>query len=1449
MLTQNIQKTLNAPVTIRSVEYNFFNHIVLNDVVIGAQNGDTMIYIGRLDAVIHTISVKNRAIRISSINLDRLDFRLWVDTANIINFQYIVDLLEGDPTSTKPSWMFRIRRIALNDGRFSYSRAKPRNVEYGMNFDRMSVQKINAVINKFVKNRKGKLTFDIRYLSAIERSGFTLSDFASHVTIDRKEMKFNDLYAGTPLSKMNISVLRFSHRNYQDWSQGRFIHRVKLMLVLDKSRLHTGDLAFFAPRFHGYTQQIKCSGLASGTIADLKISKLNIRAAENTELLSDLRLTGLPNLKRTFIFHNIHEFITTADDIRQFNPSFFSSKPIDIPAQIDRMGMIRFTGNFTGFINDFVAFGKLSCDQGEVLSDICLKPDTSGLVTINGRIITRNLQTGTIINAKENFNHLNADIDVKGQWSKNDWTVALNGMVNKIHFNTYDYSGIWLNGTIGPRKYNGEFAIRDSNLTMNFKGRFDFSNRIPEFDFTAVVEKANLFPLHFSKRDTMASFQCLAECNVFSIDTVNMNGSVKITDACFTKKDRRLEINNLELLMNTRDDIDQIMLRSDYADGTITGHTHYPSLASGLRHMMSKYIPSWFDSVPALDTMNAFDCIIRTRNMKPVMQFFAPNVDISKNSIIRAHYQPESQTMDFHVSISNASWGSNRFINMNLDVQADTSELDYSLSADSVYLSRQILLESFSTTGTVQADSIRFALLWNNRNPYSNTLGSINATAFLRSNYPKKQPFIFINCMPSAIFYQDSLWILHRNSISIDTTAITFNHVILEKGNERVVVTGKISENKSDKLVINLKDITLEKFNLLLKDKGMMISGKTQGRVELTDYYHEPQFVSDFMIDTLRFNDETLGNTFLSTQWQSNDKCINLNCRSKRGNIVTLDIGGKYYPENKILDAEIHLDKLRLNILNPYLKFMKDIRGMASGFATLKGTGRDPVLNGNLVIQKGAFSIDYLKTRYSFTNSIEIKDNQLLLDNITLFDEDGNKATVNGEVITQRFKQWQFNLSIDSKKFMMLNTQPADNDYYYGKAMGSGLVKISGEPGKVMISVSAKTEDGSRFYIPMKSAESVQKNNFITFYSSTAKPKDDDDEKIILRDTLDASIAGLILDFDLELTPAMEVQIVFDSKMGDLIKGRGNGNLKLNINDKGKFEMFGKYSFTEGDYLFTLQNLINKKFDIQSGSVINWNGDPVDADIDMDAVYKLKTSLASLFNDTSATYKRRVPVECRIHLKGKLLAPEIEYAIVLPTVEPETQNQVASLIVNEDKRSVQFLSLLVLNSFYPDPDLVGAQAGSSSGMGYTGVGVTTSELLSNQLSNWLSKWSGNVDLGVNYRPGDQMMSDEYEVALSTQMFNNRVSIAGNLDMGGQYGTTEQTSSENIVGDFKVDVKLNRSGKLRVQAFNRSNDKLLYEDSRYKQGVGIFYREEFDSFKQVLKQYWNWMTGRSKRTPA
>jgi hypothetical protein len=318
--------------------------------------------------------------------------------------------------------------------------------------------------------------------------------------------------------------------------------------------------------------------------------------------------------------------------------------------------------------------------------------------------------------------------------------------------------------------------------------------------------------------------------------------------------------------------------------------------------------------------------------------------------------------------------------------------------------------------------------------------------------------------------------------------------------------------------------------------------------------------------------------------------------------------------------------------------------------------------------------------------------------------------------------------------------------------------------------------------------------------------------------------SNIELNFDLDVTPDAEVQLILDETSGGVIRGRGEGKLNISLNSRGDVRMAGNYVIDEGDYLFTLGSILNKRFAVEEGGTVSWNGPIEDASMNLRALYRTKAALSEIFGEEESELKVKLPVECILNLSGRLLNPSVSFDINLPTADERTRELLRVAIDTEEELSRQFLYLLVMNSFYTDPSLYNSgslppahRSGSPDRRCHQTLGVTTTtEMLSNQLSNWLSQISNDFDIGFNYRPGSELTDQEVELALSTQLLNDKVTVNGNVDVRGNQANT---SASNISGEFTVEVKL--TDMLRFKVFNRSNYNLYYQVHPYTQGVGLF----------------------------
>ena len=407
---------------------------------------------------------------------------------------------------------------------------------------------------------------------------------------------------------------------------------------------------------------------------------------------------------------------------------------------------------------------------------------------------------------------------------------------------------------------------------------------------------------------------------------------------------------------------------------------------------------------------------------------------------------------------------------------------------------------------------------------------------------------------------------------------------------------------------------------------------------------------------------------------------------------------------------------------------------------------------------------------------------------------------------------------------LILNTTERENKTFYGRVYGTGNVAVYGFINKLNMRIVNTTNRNTKFYLPLDGPAEIGESDFIQFVKK--------DTTVVKKET---ALTGFDLEMLIHATPDAQAQIIIDKAAGDVLNVQGQGDLKITLNTLGKFEMTGDYVFTDGDYLFTLENVINKKFELEAGSRISWSGNPLGAEIDVTASYRQRASIAPLLNDSTKT---RTPVDCKLIITGKLFSPTINFEIDFPNINSDDRSKINSVLSDEAELNRQVFSFLLFRTF-TKPLIYNTNGGGVTAGG--AAASTGSEMLSNRVSEFLNTYFGtltgirDLQLGLNYRPGTQTSSETVDLALSKQFLDNKVSVDGNF---GVNNNPTNGNSNGLIGDVNVDYKLSADGRFRLKGFNKSNDNTqsTLAGGYYTQGVGFFYRVEFETLRSLYKNY-------------
>lgn len=1441
-ITTHLSQEINSTISAGKVEFIFFNKVNLDDFLVKDKNDDTLLYTKKISVRIRKINNEKREYTLGKATLINPVFSLVKDSTGILNLRWYIDLLKRkDNAPVKSPVKVIINQADIRNGTFSFVNKFNKRIYKSMDYNNLLFGDINGTIEDlYIK--KDSSSFYVYNFSFRESKGFNVQKMNSDFAILNK----NIVRMSSAFINCDSSVIRLPFLEFHPDSGGsyrNFTKNVRLNILLDKSDVYAYDMEHFLAPIKGMHQSMNISARVFGIVEELRGRDINILYGDNSVLDCDFDLSGLPKHGNSFIYIGVNQLTTNTADIKSIILPWKSD--IKLPGYFDKMGTISFNGNFTGFTTDFVAYGKLSSDIGNIITDISLRPEGNNRFKIKGMVNSSGIDLGNITGNKNLFGTLSlkADVDMYA-YSLAKFSGEVNSIVDSVEINGYKYRNISLNGIINDKTWDGSVKVEDNNITMDLLGMLNFSSELPEFNFTLNLAKADLYKLNLDKSDSTSSVSMLMTANFKGNSIENLDGEIKLLNSSLMKYGNILELYDFSLRSFNENGIHTISLRTDYIDADVRGYFNPAGMSSFIGSARGKLMPSRY-TIPASKIPFTKDKLAFNINFKKTDQinnFFRTGLLISDKSSISGEIVSDT-IAEIRMDSKYLAVKGNTFNDLSVDIKLAPSVLTAGLKSSSLnFLTGQSELKGFSADFSTKPDNFIFNIYWDNKDPSVLSRGNFTAMGTsVKDVNDNHGSLIMIDIAPTDIYNRNSLWKISHSTVILDSNMVNINNLLIKNEASHYLVDGTLSENPEDTLSFEFKSIDISPANNFIRGKkgknnlSPELKGEINGKVLLTDIYHNPLIEGNLKINGFSVFRSEYGVLSLNSAWNNDRKVAEIHAENNLNGKKMIEVEGYYNPAGRMLDLTTTADKLPVDAANTaFSSVVSNVSGVTSGKIHLSGELNKLVLEGALMVENTSTKINFVQTSYKLNDSIRFDKNNISFRNFKLTDEKGNTAIVNGKVNHNYFKDFNTDISINFNNYMVLNTKPKDNDKFYGTAFITGIATIKTASNLTSIDVSLKTDRNTRLFVPLNKSETVSEYSFIEFVSPDAVAESDPEPVKNVQMPV-SSRAGIDLNIDLEITPDAEIQIIFDETVGDVIKASGSGNLNVNFAKKGNLEISGDYIIESGDYLFTLGNVLNKSFSIENGGKLSFSGDINNAEIDLKAIYKLKASLYEILQDER--FNERIPVECQIILTGKLFNPVVSFNIDLPSADEQRKTYLSNVITTEEELSRQFLYLLVMNSFYSDPNRI-SLTGSSPLINVPGIkgtsamAVTTTEMLSHQLSNWLSQISNDFDIGFVYRPGyKDINAQEVEVALSTQLLNNRVTINGNFDVRGTEGISG--TSDKITGDFDIEYKITE--KLRFRFFNRFNNPYTGKGAPYTQGFGLFFMKDFDKFSDLFRK--------------
>ena len=1443
--TEYLSEELGVKVQIDNLHIVFIDRVALDGVFIEDQEKDTLLHLNRLNLTLDKIDFLRNKYVIGETTIEGGLIHLKRDNQGVFNYQFLKDYFSKPKKKKKKSVSLNLHNVALKDVHFIYDDNRKERRIKGVDYWHIDANSITANLSD-IKFKNDVISAKLNGLSCVEKSGFTLNDLTTDVEISQKGVYLSALEIITAKSKINASKLNLKTTAYSNFLY--FVDSVKFDAKIDSSSLALDEVALFGYVLEGMNDRVSLKTEVHRTVKKLKLKNFDLNFKEKTRIKGTINLDDYRDFKNGF-FHEIIDYsyidFTELQTLRL--PNISPVKYISLDERTNRFGFIesidtRLDGSFDQFV---IAADKISTKIGVVQIDNGImfhaNPqnnsylfNTSNLEDLD--LTVDNFDIGAYTN-NQDIGTVNGKFALEGEIfnSKDIRFYKMTGDIDKIEYLNYPYSNISIfDGSFEKGILKGKVDIQDDNLKLIYDGILDFNGE-QRISFNVDLISAFLDRINLTTKNSFLRSN-------FNVDITGRNlneykGEVIVNGLIYKASGKEIKVPSMTLMINRSRTKDVLEIKSDIADVNIDGKIDFNQIMNDFKYQFSRIFPTLFTAdIRKNKRINDdnFNYSINIKEADDFLSIFLPDLKIANNTLIKGKYVGSTSNLTLEAKSSMVEYKDYKMNQFEINQIIDSNSVAATYYVEKFKFNDSIFFDNVYFKSTGSGIDLLHELSWE-----KNTQTPSMINWHTKINDWNHSNFILD---PSYFYIKNHRWdIAHTSSISVDHDTIMVDFFELTRGSQVVQIDGKVSNQPHHHLNFKIDEFDLNEISSFISPEHEM-EGKLNGWGFISDPFNEIQYIGDASLIDFYIDKREVGDIFVQSEWNNEKKSL-----AARGDLIykgnqTFNFDGDYYFDriSENLDFDLFFDYTDIQFTNAFMDpdVVSDIRGLLNGTIQLTGEFEKPKLEGEINLAGGSAYVDILGAHFGIDGLIEIDEYGFYINNIPVFDEEGNAGSLIGSIYHDYLTDFNFDLQFDLErdainkdpitpwkvvpleKFLVMNTPYSPENSYYGTGYVTGTANIFGYTDNLEINTDLKTKKGTWLNIPMYGAGEIEtENNFILFKEdeidssiSIAKPKID--------------FTGVDLNLNFEVTEDAELKIIFNDDLDDEIKARGNGNISIEVDNLGALKMDGVFTVKSGIYDFVM-GPVKQKFFIEEGGTINWTGNPYDANLNLRTFYRVNANIADISQDQIGSGSgAHQQILCYLDLTESLIQPTINFDIQAPQANDIARSLISRVNNDPAELNRQFFSLLLWKKFQ-------ALTGSTSADGSAAI-----DLVTNQLNSLLSMVSSDYKLNVNF-DSDKLTGDkQYEFGVSKGFLDDRLQLSGSFGVENQ--SIENQSSTNLIGDLNLEYLLNESGTFRVNIFNQSTDKTIIQSAKldpFTQGAGIHYKEDYDNAKDFkLLQY-------------
>ena len=1397
-------------------------------------NMKTVTDLASLNVLINAIDLEKQIVDIKEIRLTNTKSSLAMTKKEQV--KQIKSEVETDTITSQNNWQLKLNSIKIDSVDFKFDDFNSVANQKGIDYKHLDLKGLKLNADTFFYSSK-MISGTINDFKLADKSGVQVDSLTTNFFYGNQGSYLKKLYLKTPQTELKNEIII----GYESITTiGDDIGDLALNATLEGSQIGFKDILLFAPDlaksnpFKSNPNAIlKINSRISGKVNNFKIPNLELSGIGTTKIAASGTVTGLPDVQKMNLVLDLKNFQSSAKDLKDFLPSG------TIPSNIQLPKTFSVSGKFNGGINNFKTDLKLKSSSGNATIKALFDRTRKNAERYDAVVYLDRFDLGYLLK-NDSIGKISLDAKVKGVGlNPKTANATVSGNVKQAQFNGYNYTNLNLDGTIADGSFDVKADMNDPNLTFKLATSGGFKDKYPAVKLKMNLDIADLEKLNLHAGPLKIKGNIVADVPTADLDF--LNARIDFTNINWANEKEQIVLDSIKIRAIATAEKNTITLQSQFANAEIDGQFKLSEIGAALQNSIAKY----FDANPtAKKTKTGEQNLAFKINIKddPTLQKIIPNLTSLQPFEIAGRYNSVNDTIVIKGKIPKIVYNGNTISGAMIDVNTKGDSLVYNVVVDDIS-NASFGLPYTKISGTVANNVANYDLLL--KDAKGKDQYAIAGTLEAKDN----NNTIKLNSENFLLNYEK--WTIpNENSVVISEKGLLINNFNLSKDGSSIKVQSQQNVPNAP-LEVELVDFDLTTITNIVKKENLEATGLLNGKVLLKDLKNNPLFTADLNIENFTFNKDTVGN--IAIKVDNNVASVYDAKVAITGNGNQVDLNGTYKADSSTFDLVLDLEKLNMKSIQGFtMGNLTKSEGYLSGKFTVKGTPDNPAINGDLNFNDVGFNVTQLNSKFKNINDkIVINQRGINFDNFEINDENNNKLIVQGDVLTQNFRDYGFDLNIEADNFKAVNSGPQDNDVYYGKLFLDTKMTVKGDLNQPVVEGTIKINKDTDFTIvlPQSDPSIADREGIVEFIDQDNPPMFD---KLTVSDTLSQTkLRGIIASANIEIVEEAAISIVIDKGNGDFLKLKGEAQLTGGIDASGKTTLTGRYEFTEGSYEMTF-NVIKRKFDIKKGSYILWTGEPTDADVNITAVYKTDASPIDLIenqlNDMEAsvrnTYKQKIPFETELIMKGELLKPEITFDIVLP----DGNNSVSTEIINATKAKLaeirqqpselnkQVFALLLLNRFIGENPFSSEAGGSDAN---SLARQSASKILSQQLNNLAGDLIGGVELNFDlestedYTTGQKENRTDLNVGVSKQLLDDRltVTVGSSFGLEGPQQANQQTNK--IAGDVSLDYKLSKDGRYRVRAYRKNDYQVALQGQVVETGVAFIITFDYDKFRELF----------------